>query len=122
MNLSCVYDKKNVENTLIGKWEFESLSTVFKEQFSHKPYPHQCLLKKDFLEFLENDILKSFDFDTTCKADILEGKWRLNKDELTLIGSDIPTIMYKVVVIDSSTLKITHHNSEYSISLNLKRI
>lgn len=120
VNLSCAYD--DMKTKLIGKWEFESVSTVLNEQFSHEPYSHQCLWKKDYLEFLENEVLKSFDHDTICNADILEGSWKLKKNKLTLTGAEIPTILYEIVALDSLKLKIIHHNPEYSIKLNLRQI
>lgn len=115
-------DNGGTSSDLVGKWQLEKMGSIVNDQEIMIPYQHSCSTKKDFVEFLANGVMKSVDYDDDCESYEEQGRWERSGDNLTLTDDDNDKVIYKILNLNSSTLKIEANEDGYHLILELKRV
>ncbi len=96
--LNC--EELEMKENIVGKWLFIKEMIDGVEQ---KDDDNSCPAKKDYLEFLVNNIFKSVDYNQDCKEDIDESIWEIDGNLLSLKDKEGKDNDKEVYIIKSLT-------------------
>jgi hypothetical protein len=108
---SCSSDDDNAEVSIFGKWYNNREAETENGQIVWVAYQNECAGKRDYFEFLQNNILKDVyhsDF-TNCEADEDLISWTRNGNTITVDGET-----GEIVLLNNTTLQVKFTDPEVS--------
>lgn len=91
-----------------GKWQFSKNGTVFNDQEFLVDYEHGQGCTKDYLDFLPNSVLKTYNHDdqSNCETIITTGAWTKIDNTLLLKSFGEEDINAEILELTATNLKV----------------
>ncbi|ESU22593.1 hypothetical protein FEDK69T_18460 [Flavobacterium enshiense DK69] len=103
--------------SLEGKWIIAKQGMVMDGQESLTNHQNECSTKKDFMELKSGGIIKDVYYPEDCTADITNGSWSKNGNNVTISFEGEDPFTAQIVTLNETNLKVKFIDAETQMTL-----